>query len=142
MGPPLKQLLKDPEVGSRVKIVFKHFPLSFHKQAKPAAAASMAAHEQGKFWEMHDKIFANMKTITPENLAKWAGEVGLDMAKYDAYLKSGKADAIINKDMAEGRTAGVRGTPSIYINGRKFQSTGGYSPNAFKSVFKKYFPKK
>jgi len=138
----LKQLLKDPEVGSRVKIVFKHFPLSFHKQAKPAAAASMAAHEQGKFWEMHDKIFANMKTITPENLAKWAGEVGLDMAKYDAYLKSGKADAIINKDMAEGRTAGVRGTPSIYINGRKFQSTGGYSPNAFKSVFKKYFPKK
>lgn len=138
----MKQLLKDPEVGSRVKIVFKHFPLSFHKQAKPAAAASMAAHEQGKFWEMHDKIFANMKTITPENLAKWAGEVGLDMAKYDAYLKSGKADAIINKDMAEGRTAGVRGTPSIYINGRKFQSTGGYSPNAFKSVFKKYFPKK
>ena len=141
MGPPLKQLLKDPEYGSRVKVVFKHFPLGFHKQAKPAAVAAMAAHQQGKFWEYHDKIFANQKGINDENLKKWAEEIGLDVPKWEAYVKSGEGDKVVDADMKEGRTAGLRGTPTIYINGRKFQAMGGYSPAAFTSVFKKYFSK-
>lgn len=142
LAPQMKALTDDPELAKRVKVVFKHFPLSFHKQAKPAAIAAVAAGDQGKFWEMHDKIFANMKGITTESLRQWAEEVGCDMAKYDAYLTSGKGEAIVDKDMADARSAGVRGTPSIYINGRKFQSTAGYSPAAFKSVINKYFPAK
>ncbi len=135
----MKKVTEDPELSKRVKLVYKHFPLSFHKQAKPAAIASEAAHAQGKFWEMHDKIFADMKNISDENLRKWAEEIGLDMAKYDEFLKSGAGDKIVTQDMTEGRAAGLRGTPSIYINGRKFQSTAGYSPAAFKSVINKYF---
>jgi protein-disulfide isomerase len=138
---PLQKTAEDPELSKRVKVVFKHFPLSFHKQAKPAAIASEAAHAQGKFWEYHDKIFADLKNITDANLRKWAEEIGLDMAKYDAFLKSGEGDKIVTKDMAEGRAAGLRGTPSVYINGRKFQSTAGYSPAAFKPIVAKYFKK-
>jgi protein-disulfide isomerase len=137
-------LLKDPSLKGRLKVVFKHFPLSFHKQAKPASIAAMAAQEQGKFWEYHDKIFANMKmlkTSTDETFLGWAKELGLDAKKFTAFVKSGKGEARIKAEMAEGQRAGVRGTPSIYINGRKFQSTAGYSPAAFKSVINKYFKK-
>lgn len=140
MGPPLKQLIADPEIGSRIKVVFKHFPLSFHKQAEPASVAAMAAHQQGKFWEFADKCFANQKALTPENFKVWAEELGLDVAKFDAYIAGGAGSALVARDMAEGRTAGLRGTPTIYINGRKFQSTSGYSPAAFKQVINKFFP--
>ncbi|MFT5429539.1 MAG: protein-disulfide isomerase [Myxococcota bacterium] len=142
MGPPLKQLIKDPQVGSRVKVVFKHFPLSFHKEAKPASVASIAAHRQGKFWEFHDKCFANQKALTNANFEKWAGELGLDMAKFKADIADPAVTKIVDRDMAECRAAGVRGTPSVYLNGRKFQASGGFSPAAFKSVINKYYPKK
>ncbi|MEC8023283.1 MAG: thioredoxin domain-containing protein [Myxococcota bacterium] len=142
IAPTLKKLTEDPELKDRVKVVFKQFPLSFHKQAKPAAVAALAAHQQGKFWEFHDKNFANMKSLTDENFKKWAGEIGLDMAKFDAYIASGEGEKIITGDMNDGRKAGVRGTPSVYINGRKFQPTGGYSVPAIKQILKKYFPKK
>lgn len=123
--------------GDDAAVVFKHFPLSFHKEAMPAAEAAMAAHEQGKFWEYSDKIFANQKELTSENFEKWAGELGLDMEKFKASMASGKWKAKIQKDMAEGSKAGVRGTPSFYINGRKFEPMGGMSPQAFKSVIDK-----
>lgn len=140
MGPPLKQLTEDPTIGSRIKVVFKHFPLSFHQQARPAALASVAAQNQGKFWEYGDKVFANIREINPENLRKWAEEMGLDMAKYDADIAAPATAAMVDQDIAEGRRAGLRGTPTIYINGRKFQSTAGYSPAAFKSIINRYFP--
>ena len=139
IAPSMAALTADPALKDRVKVVFKHFPLSFHKQATPAALASIAANNQGKFWEFHDKVFADLKNINDENLKKWAGEVGLDMAKYTADIAAPETKAILDKDMAEARAAGLRGTPSIYINGRKFQSTAGYSPQAFKSVIDKYF---
>lgn len=138
----MKQLIKDPQVGSRVKVVFKHFPLSFHKQAEPAARASIAALKQGKFWEFHDKCFANMKALTQENFEKWATELGLDLAKFKADMNDPATAKIVQRDMAEGRAAGVRGTPSVYLNGRKFQASGGFSPAAFKSVINKYYPAK
>ena len=137
----MKQLIKDPAMKGRVKVVFKQFPLNFHKQAKPAAVAALAAHEQGKFWEYHDKVFANMKNLNDENYKTWAKEIGLNMKKFEAYLKSGKGEKIIERDMNDGRKAGVRGTPSVYINGRKYQGQGGYSPQAFKAVINKYFKK-
>jgi protein-disulfide isomerase len=141
VGPPLKQLIKDPAIGKRIKVVFKHFPLNFHKQAKGASVASMAAHAQGKFWEFHDKIFQNQKNLTDDNYKVWAKELGLNMKKFEAYLKSGKGEKIVQSDMSQGQAAGVRGTPSIYINGRKFDSSAGMSPAAFKKIILKYFKK-
>ncbi len=142
ISPTMDAIAKDAELKGRVKVVFKHFPLSFHKQAKPAAVASYAAQQQGKFWEFHDKAFANMKALTADNFKKWAGELGLDIAKFDAAIASGEGEKLVTADMADGRKAGLRGTPTVYINGRKFQPAGGYSPAAIKSVVKKYFPKK
>jgi len=140
--PSIKALTTDAELKQRVKVVWKNFPLSFHKQAKPAALAALAANKQGKFWEFHDKNFANMKNLTTENFKAWAKELGLDMAKFEADMKDPQLVKLLEEDMADGRTAGLRGTPTIYINGRKFQSVSGYSPAAFKSVINKYFPKK
>ena len=141
LGPSIKALVDDPALKDRVKVVFKNFPLSFHKQAKPAALAALAAHDQGKFWEMHDKIFADIKNLSTENLEAHAEAIGLDVGQYKAYLAGSKGEDILNKDLAEARAAGLRGTPTIYINGRKFQSTSGYSPQAFASVINKYFKK-
>ena len=141
IAPTVHELAKDPELKDRVKVVFKHFPLSFHKEGMPAAVASMAANEQGKFWEMHDKLFAGLKETNAENHKKWAGEIGLDMAKYDAFLAAKTGQPAIDADMEEARKAGLRGTPTIFINGRKFEAMGGYSAQAFKQVINKYFPK-
>ncbi len=140
MGPPLKALVEDAELKDRVKVVFKHYPLNFHKQAEPAALASIAAHEQGKFWEMHDKIFEGQKDISPEKLEEWAKAIGLDMDKYKASIASDKTKAALKADMDEANKAGIRGTPSFYINGRKYEG-GGFTPDALKPIFKKYFPK-
>ena len=105
----------------KATIIFKHFPLGFHKKAQLAAESTMAAHAQGKFWEMHDKIFANQKKIERPDLDGYAKEIGLDMKKFKAALDNGEFTARVKADMAEGQKAGVRGTPSIYVNGRKYQ---------------------
>jgi protein-disulfide isomerase len=114
--------------------VFKHFPLNFHKDAMPAAEASMEAMEQGRFWEYHDLLFANQKALSRADLELYAEQLGLDMAAFKSALDSGKWKAKIQKDMAEGNRAGVQGTPSVFINGRKFSPPGGYSVEAFQSV--------
>ena len=141
IAPAMAKLTSDPATKDRVKVCFKQFPLNFHKQAKPAAIAALAANEQGKFWEYHDKVFADYKNINEANIQKWATELQLDMAKFNAFLKSGQGEKMIAEDMADGSKAGVRGTPSVYINGRKYQG-GGYAPKAIQAIAKKYFPKK
>ncbi len=105
----------------KATVIFKHFPLNFHKDAQLAAEASMAAYAQGKFWEMHDKIFENMKKLKRPDLDGYAKAIGLDMEKFKAALDNGEFTARVKADMAEGQKAGVRGTPSIYVNGRKYQ---------------------
>ena len=132
---PLKDL--EAKYGDKMSVTFKHFPLSFHKEAMPAAMASMCANEQGKFWEYHDQLFANQKALMPDNLKTYATTVGLDMAKYDACMTSNKYQAQIDADMAEARDAEVRGTPTLFINGRKFNSNTGYNVEAFTSVIEK-----
>ena len=124
--------------GDDLVVVFKHFPLSFHKEALPAATASMCAMDQGKFWEYHDKLFQNQKALADEQLKAYAGEIGLDQKKFDECLASDKHKAKIEEDMAEARRAGVRGTPTVYINGRKFNPPSGYNKAAFTSVIDKY----
>ena len=96
--------------------------------------------EQGKFWEYHDKLFENLRSLADNKYAIWAKELGLDVEKFNADFA--KAEAKVKADMAEGKKAGVRGTPSLYINGRKFQASGGYSKQAFINVIDKEILKK
>jgi protein-disulfide isomerase len=115
----LEALLK--KYPDKVKLVFKHFPLSFHAQARPAALASLAAHEQGKFWELHDVLFKNQKTLDASKLEEYARQAGLDVARFKADMERNR-DAYekrIQADMLAGQQADVRGTPSLYIGGRK-----------------------
>jgi protein-disulfide isomerase len=118
--------------GKDVQIAFKHFPLEFHPNAMPAALAAEAAHEQGKFWEMHDKLFANQQQLDRATFEKYAQELGLDMAKFKAALDSQKGKDVIAANQKEGTQFGVRGTPSFFINGRFFR--GAQPLDNFKQV--------
>ncbi|MCC6624030.1 MAG: thioredoxin domain-containing protein [Deltaproteobacteria bacterium] len=137
---PLHDLKK--KYGEDLVIAFKQFPLNFHQQAMPAAIASLCANEQGKFWPFHDETFAVQKELSEDKLKEVATKVGLDMGKYGECMTAKKYQAQVEADMAEGRVAGVRGTPTIYINGRKFNSPSGYNVEAFSAVIDKYILKK
>ena len=103
-----------------VRLVYKQFPLSMHPHAELAATASVAAQEQGKFWELHDKMFANFRQLSQENILLWVKELGLDMDKFKAAFDSPKNKAIVKKDLQDGETAGVNGTPAVFVNGKHF----------------------
>ena len=128
--PTLKQI--EEQYGNKVKVAFKNQPLPFHANAKPAAAAALAAHEQGKFWEMHDKLFANQRALDRASLEKYAQELGLNVAKFKAALDSGKFNEQIDADAAEGQRLGASGTPTFFINGRTL--VGAQPLEAFKRV--------
>jgi protein-disulfide isomerase len=104
-----------------VKLVYKQFPLSMHAHARLAAAASLAAQAQGKFWPMHDKLFAHYRELSRENILAWAAELGLDARKLAADLDSNRFNPAIEKDLADGAAAGVEGTPAFFINGRLYR---------------------
>lgn len=114
-----------------MRFVYKNYPLPFHKNAMPAAKAAVAAGKQGKFWEMHDKIFENSRTLNDDFYAKAAGEIGLDVEKFKKDMESPEVKKIIDDEMKEARVAGVRGTPTIFINGKKPQ---GRSFELYKSI--------
>jgi len=113
------------EYDGKVRYVFKHFPLGFHKLARPAALASIAAHNQGKFWEYYGRLFDDIKKIDEENLSKWAVELGLDMEKFNQDRNSEEAGKIVQNDMASGSAFGVRGTPTLFINGKRIVGANG-----------------
>ena len=104
-----------------VKFVYKNYPLPFHKQAMPAAKAAVAAGKQGKFFEMHDLIFANFRTLNDENYLKWAGEIGLNVDQFKTDMASPETQAFIATEMKQASANSVRGTPTIFINGKKPQ---------------------
>ncbi|GMV38743.1 MAG: hypothetical protein AMXMBFR64_04590 [Myxococcales bacterium] len=120
--------------GDAVSVTFMQFPLSFHQQAAPAGKAALAAHAQGKFWQMHDKLFANQKELGPEKYEEWARELGLDMEKWKAAMADPQLDDAIKAQTEQGTKAGVGGTPTVFINGRKFQPPSGYNVESFKAV--------
>jgi len=106
---------KNPQT---LKIAFKNLPLtSIHNMAEPAALAAMAADKQGKFWQMHDAIFAMKTQITPEKLEAAAKEIGLDMQQFNADRTSEALRKKLDKDLADARTAQVSGTPTLFVNG-------------------------
>jgi protein-disulfide isomerase len=117
-------LEKNPQT---VKLVFKNMPLNFHKMAKPAASAAFAAREQGKFWEFHDRLFAEKK-LSQEGINKIALDLKLDMPRFQKDRLSPKIQEMITKDLRDAKKAGVTGTPTAFINGRipKQRSLGGF----------------
>lgn len=101
-----------------VKIAFKHFPLPSHNMARQAAWASMAAHQQGKFWEYHDQLFKNSSTLNDKKFEEIAQGMGLNMERFKQDMGSLAVKDRVEKDAEEGRNIGVRGTPALYVNGR------------------------
>ena len=120
------------DYGDDVSLSFRHNPLPFHNNAMPAALASEAAREQGKFWQMHDKLFANQQALDRPNLEKYAQEIGLDMNKFKAALDKEKNKERIKKDLDDAANFGARGTPNFFINGRNFR--GAQPLESFKEV--------
>ncbi len=115
-----------------VKVVFKQFPLDMHRSARLAAEASLAANAQGKFWELHDKMFANYRQLSRDNILKWAADSGLDVAKFTQELDAHKYTATVEKELSEGMNAGVMGTPSFFINGKRYN--GPMDPEVVKPI--------
>jgi protein-disulfide isomerase len=102
-----------------VRIAFKHYPLSSHKFAIPAALAAVAAQNQGKFWEFHDRLFEHFNELDEARISQIVKELNLDAARFDTDRKSPRAQQIVEADQREGYAAGVSGTPAMFINGKQ-----------------------
>jgi protein-disulfide isomerase len=103
-----------------VRLIYKQFPLPMHPHAQTAALASLAADEQGKFWDLYYKMFANYRQLSQENILKWAAELGVNVDKFKADMQSGKNQATVKKDLEDGELAGVSGTPTFFVNGKRY----------------------
>lgn len=125
--------------GNRVHFVVRNFPLTtVHANALSAAEAAAAAKAQGKFWEYIDILFKNQSALDVASLKKYATQVGLDRARFDADFESAKYDADIRRDIEEGEMLGVEATPTIYINGVVLTS-GEYSADGLRAAIEKAF---
>jgi len=111
---------------NRVKVYFKHFPLSYHPQAVNAAMAAEAARLQGKFWEMHDQLFAHGAELTDEIYVEIAAKLGLDADQFKKDMASKEVTNRVAADRAEGESIGVDGTPYILINRTRFRGSYAY----------------
>lgn len=130
VGPTLQQIEK--EYGDSVRIAFKHLPLDIHPEARGAHAAAEAAHRQGKFWAMHDRIFANQRDLRAETLEGYAKEIGLDLDRYRKDVVSADVRKAIDADLEQAQKLGVTGTPAFFINGRNLSGAQPF-PN-FKRI--------
>lgn len=127
--PQIRALLKAyPE---QVRLVFKEFPLDSHPQANLAASAALAAQKQGKFWAMHDAMYSG-RDLSREAILAMGRNAGLDMKKFEADLTATDVQETIVRDLQDGETAGVEGTPTVFINGQKFN--GPINLSALKPV--------
>jgi protein-disulfide isomerase len=110
------QLERDYVATGKLKYVFRNFPLeSIHKQSFKAHEAAACAGEQGKFWEMHDRLFASQPALAPTDITGYAQTLGLDMKRFQACLSAGAHTEQIRKNIAEGEKAGVTGTPTFFL---------------------------
>jgi protein-disulfide isomerase len=116
VGPTLEQIRY--KYGDRAQIVFKHLPLPMHSKARDAHEAAEAANLQGAFWGMHDKIFADMRKMSPGQYLKYARELGLDVEKFKRDVKSDAVEKRIEVDIEQAARLGVTGTPVFFVNGR------------------------
>ena len=116
VNPTLDQVRK--VYGDKVRIVFKDFPLPNHPEAPKASEAAHCAGEQGKYWELHDRMFANQQALQVPMLKQYATALGLDMEAFNQCLDSGKHSSRVAENIKSGEALGVASTPTLYINGR------------------------
>ncbi|MBZ5714639.1 DsbA family protein [Nannocystis pusilla] len=128
---PLKDAMGTYE--GDVRLIFKHYPLPGHTAAPGAAQAAWAAHQQGKFWEMHDLLFANQKQLDDKSLEGHAQKLGLDVAKFNADRTSDAAKAAVDSDYTSGGKAGATGTPYFLVNGRPY--SGSLPAKQWREIF-------
>ena len=132
----LEQVLeKYPE---DVKVVFKNFPLRNHQFAMKAAIAAIAAESQGKFWEFHDLLFKNYNQIDDQKIQEIALAVGLNQEEYEKKKNDPATTRQINQDLSDGRQVGIRGTPTVFINGIRLKDR---SLQGFQAVIDKQLEK-
>ena len=134
--PVLEQVLENNP--AEVKIVFKNFPLRNHKFAMKAATAALAAESQGKFWEFHDQLYKNYNRLNDQKVREISLGLGLDQAEFEKKMRDPALQSKIRRDAREGAQAGVRGTPTIFINGRKLRDR---SLNGFQTAIDKELQK-
>ncbi len=123
-----------------LQVLYKHYPLNFHKNAMPAAKASVAAGKQGKFWEMHDKIMEKYNALSDQYYLDSAAELGLDIEQFKADMADPSTQAMVNEDMQLAGRSGVRGTPTFFIGGKK--ASGPRSFEAYKAIIEEEIAKK
>ncbi len=128
--------------GEKVRVVFRHYPLppSMHPEAKGSAMASVCAHEQGKFWEYHDKLFDNQQTLSATAYVGWAKDLGLNVEKFNTCMKDSKTEKVVEADQQEGERVGVNSTPTFFVNGKKV--AGALPFDQFKSMIDAELAKK
>lgn len=119
----------------KVKFIYRDFPISSHKNAQVAAEAAQCSGDQGKYWEMHNKIFENQEAIAKDNLIGYAGVMGLNMDSFNQCLNDGKYSKEVKADLNDGVKAGVDGTPTFFINGQKLVGAQPFS--VFEEIIEK-----
>jgi protein-disulfide isomerase len=129
-NPTVTQVLQT--YGDRIHFVYRHFPLASHPNARPAAEASQCAAEQGKFWQYHDRLFANPSRLSGPDLKQTAAELGLDAAAFNQCVDTHKYAGQVDADLRDGADAGVNGTPAFFVNGRMLN--GAQPFDAFKRI--------
>lgn len=117
--PILKQVLDN--FGDKIRLYYRQFPLSIHKNSFEAALASMCAEEQGKFWEYHDLLFENQIALDKTSLKNYAEQLDLNLEQFDSCFDKEKYKKEIKNDIKEGKQAGVKGTPTFFINGKRIE---------------------
>jgi protein-disulfide isomerase len=118
--------------GDRVRLVYRHLPLPNHPNARPAAEASACANEQGRFWDYHDRLFANQSKLAAADLKQHAADLGLDTAKFNSCVDSRRFQKDVDADLDAAQLLGVSGTPHFFINGRAL--SGAQPLESFKAI--------
>jgi protein-disulfide isomerase len=118
------------QYGDKVRFVFRQFPLPMHPQAHLAAQASLVAHQQGKFWEYHDLLFANQNALSREALEGYAKQVGMNVPELQRALDAQTQKAAVDADMSLGEGVSVSGTPTLFINGKRVGNPTDFAPVA------------
>jgi protein-disulfide isomerase len=125
VSPTLKRLRAT--YGDRLRVVWKDFPLTqIHPQAFKAGEAGHCAAEQGKFWEFHDQLFGNQQALMPDDLKKYAANVGLDADKFNSCLDTSKHAEVVRNGVAQGTRLGINSTPTTFVNGRRVSGAQPY----------------
>jgi protein-disulfide isomerase len=118
-NPTVEQVVRT--YGDRIKFVYRHYPLPNHPNARPAAEAAACAEAQGKFWEYHDRLFANPTKLSDADLKQHAVAIGLDASQFNTCVDTHQTKAGVDTDIKAADAAGVSGTPAFFINGRSVE---------------------